>query len=47
MRVRVKTHLSPGLVRSAIALRTTTSMQRGVLPAGISLAFSCTRVLLH
>jgi hypothetical protein len=44
IKVPVKTHLSPGLALSTCSLRTMTSMDRGIDPAGISLEFSCTRI---
>merc|ERR1719424_2020923 len=43
MRVPVKMDLSPALARSRVSPRRMTSMVRGIEPAGISVAFSCTR----
>ena len=43
MSVPVKMHLSPALARSTCSPRRMTSSVRGIEPAGISEAFSCTR----
>ena len=43
MSVPVKMHLSPALARSTCSPRRMTSSVRGIEPAGISDAFSCTR----
>mmetsp|Transcript_34112 Transcript_34112/g.79905 ORF Transcript_34112/g.79905 Transcript_34112/m.79905 type:complete len:230 (+) Transcript_34112:2192-2881(+) len=43
MSVPVKTHLSPALAFSTMSPRRMTSRVRGIEPAGISSAFSCTR----
>ena len=42
--VPVKMHLSPALARSTMSPRRITSKVRGIEPAGISVAFSCTRI---